>query len=86
MIRDRTQRVGREAAEPIVHQRELATLRLDRRTADLGANVVGQALGLLTHSAGFRWASGVLIGSSTIMANAAGPVFSIYSLVNLVFE
>ena len=46
MIRDRTQRVGREAAEPIAHQRELATLRLARRTADPGANVVGQALGL----------------------------------------
>ena len=47
----------------------------------LGRLKLGQALGRLTHSAGFRWASGFLIGSSTIMANAAGPVFSIYALV-----
>jgi hypothetical protein len=49
--------------------------------ADRYLHVLSQALGLLTHSAGFRWASGFLIGSSTIMANAAGPVFSIYALV-----
>ena len=47
----------------------------------LGRLKLGQALGRLTHSAGFRWASGFLIGSSTIIANAAGPVFSIYALV-----
>ena len=47
----------------------------------LGRLKLGQALGRLTHSAGFKWASGFLIGSSTIMANAAGPVFSIYALV-----
>ncbi|MDP7048422.1 MAG: sulfite exporter TauE/SafE family protein [Verrucomicrobiota bacterium] len=47
----------------------------------LGRLRLGEALGRLTHSAGFRWISGFLIGSSTIMANAAGPVFSIYALV-----
>ena len=47
----------------------------------LGRLRLGQALGRLTHSVGFRWSSGLLIGSSTIMANAAGPVFSVYALV-----
>ena len=47
----------------------------------LGRLQLGQALGRLTHSAGFKWVSGVLMGSSTIMATAAGPVFSIYALV-----
>jgi uncharacterized membrane protein YfcA len=30
----------------------------------------------------FRWGSGLTIGISTMMANAAGPVYSIYSLVH----
>ena len=30
----------------------------------------------------FRWISCVLIGVSTMLANAAGPVYSIYALVN----
>jgi uncharacterized protein len=30
----------------------------------------------------FRWSSGFTIGISTMMANAAGPVYSIYSLVH----
>jgi uncharacterized membrane protein YfcA len=30
----------------------------------------------------FRWGSGLIIGVSTMMANAAGPVYSIYSLVH----
>jgi uncharacterized membrane protein YfcA len=30
----------------------------------------------------FRWGSGLIIGISTMMANAAGPVYSIYSLVH----
>ena len=47
----------------------------------LGRLRLGQSLGRLKHSFGFRWVSGFLIGSSTIMANAAGPVFSIYALV-----
>ena len=42
---------------------------------------LGQRLSQMTHSASFKWASGLLIGTSTIMANAAGPVFSIYALV-----
>ena len=42
---------------------------------------LGQALGKLPKSSGFTWSSGILIGTSTIMANAAGPVFSIYALV-----
>ena len=42
---------------------------------------LGNALSKMTHSASFQWASGLLIGNSTIMANAAGPVFSIYALV-----
>ena len=42
---------------------------------------LGQRLIQMTHSASFKWASGLLIGTSTIMANAAGPVFSIYALV-----
>ena len=40
-----------------------------------------QALVRLPKSVGFRWGSGMMIGTSTIMANAAGPVFSIYALV-----
>jgi len=47
----------------------------------LGRFRLGQVLGRLTQSVGFMWVSGFLIGSSTIMANAAGPVFSIYALV-----
>ncbi len=42
---------------------------------------LGNALSKMTHSSSFKWASGLLIGTSTIMANAAGPVFSIYALV-----
>ena len=42
---------------------------------------LGQVLAMLPKSAGFRWGSGMMIGTSTIMANAAGPVFSIYALV-----
>ena len=42
---------------------------------------LGNALGKMTHSASLKWGSGLLIGTSTIMANAAGPVFSIYALV-----
>ena len=42
---------------------------------------LGNALSKMTNSASFQWASGLLIGNSTIMANAAGPVFSIYALV-----
>ena len=38
---------------------------------------LGNALGKMTHSASLKWGSGLLIGTSTIMANAAGPVFSI---------
>ena len=30
----------------------------------------------------FRWGSGLTIGISTMMANAAGPVYSIYSLIH----
>ena len=42
---------------------------------------LGNALSKMTHSISFKWGSGLLIGTSTIIANAAGPVFSIYSLV-----
>ena len=42
---------------------------------------LGNALGKMTHSVSLKWGSGLLIGTSTIMANAAGPVFSIYALV-----
>lgn len=42
---------------------------------------LGNALRKMTHSVSFKWASGLLMGTSTIMANAAGPVFSIYALV-----
>ncbi len=42
---------------------------------------LGQALVKLPKSSGFTWSSGILIGTSTIMANAAGPVFSVYALV-----
>jgi uncharacterized membrane protein YfcA len=39
----------------------------------------------LTHlpdSSAFRWGSGITMGVSTMMANAAGPAYSIYSLVH----
>lgn len=39
----------------------------------------------LTHlpdSGSFRWTSGLTIGVSTMMANAAGPVYSVYALVH----
>ena len=32
-------------------------------------------------STGFRWGSGLTIGVATMLANAAGPVYAIYSLV-----
>ena len=35
----------------------------------------------LPDSRGFRWGTGLIIGVSTMMANAAGPVYSIYALV-----
>lgn len=36
----------------------------------------------LPDSPGFRWTAGGAIGVSTMMANAAGPVYSIYALVH----
>ncbi len=36
----------------------------------------------LPDSESFRWGSGLTIGVSTMMANAAGPVYSIYALVH----
>lgn len=36
----------------------------------------------LPDSRGFRWFSCLLIGVSTMLANAAGPVFSLYALVH----
>lgn len=36
----------------------------------------------LPDSRAFRWGTGFTIGVSTMMANAAGPVFSIYALVH----
>ena len=36
----------------------------------------------LPDSKGFLWGSGLTIGVSTMMANAAGPAFSIYALVH----
>lgn len=36
----------------------------------------------LPDSRGFRWFSCILIGISTMLANAAGPVFSLYALVH----
>lgn len=36
----------------------------------------------LPDSRAFRWGSCVLIGTSTMLANAAGPVYSIYALVH----
>ncbi|MDA0749349.1 MAG: sulfite exporter TauE/SafE family protein [Verrucomicrobia bacterium] len=36
----------------------------------------------LPDSESFRWGSGLTIGISTMMANAAGPVYSIYALVH----
>ena len=68
-IAESTARQGIGAIILLMLALQLGRLRLD------------QALGRLTHSLGFKWTSGFLIGSSTIMANAAGPVFSIYALV-----
>jgi uncharacterized protein len=39
-------------------------------------------LSRLPNSRAFFWGSGLTIGVSTMMANAAGPVFSIYALVH----
>lgn len=36
----------------------------------------------LPDSAAFRWGSGIVMGVSTMMANAAGPAYSIYALVH----
>lgn len=36
----------------------------------------------LPDSGAFRWGSGLVIGVSTMMANAAGPAYSIYALVH----
>lgn len=41
-----------------------------------------QFLANLPAAAAFRWGSGLVIGISTMMANAAGPAYSIYALVH----
>jgi uncharacterized membrane protein YfcA len=41
-----------------------------------------QFLAHLPDSSSFRWGSGLVIGVSTMMANAAGPAYSIYALVH----
>lgn len=41
-----------------------------------------QFLANLPDSSAFRWGSGLVIGVSTMMANAAGPAYSIYALVH----
>lgn len=38
-------------------------------------------LASLPDAASFRWASGLVIGIATMLANAAGPVYAIYALV-----
>ncbi|MFN9913913.1 MAG: TSUP family transporter, partial [Pirellulaceae bacterium] len=34
----------------------------------------------LPHSQGFAWLMGMLVGLTTMLANAAGPIFSLYLL------
>ncbi len=41
-----------------------------------------QLLGQVEGARWFRWWSGLLIGTSTMLANAAAPAYSIYTLVN----
>lgn len=41
-----------------------------------------QFLANLPDASSFRWGSGLVIGVSTMMANAAGPAYSIYALVH----
>jgi uncharacterized membrane protein YfcA len=41
-----------------------------------------QFLAHLPDSPSFRWGSGLVMGVSTMMANAAGPAYSIYALVH----
>jgi uncharacterized membrane protein YfcA len=36
--------------------------------------------GDIPHSRGFAWAIGLVAGTTTMMANAAGPIFSLYAL------
>jgi hypothetical protein len=38
------------------------------------------AFGRVPHSRGFAWASGLLVGVATMMANAAGPIFALYAV------
>ena len=36
--------------------------------------------GRVPHSRPFAWATGLLVGAATMMANAAGPIFALYTL------
>jgi uncharacterized membrane protein YfcA len=36
--------------------------------------------GKVPHSWGFAWAIGLLVGAATMMANAAGPIFALYTV------
>jgi uncharacterized membrane protein YfcA len=36
--------------------------------------------GTVPHSRAFAWAMGLLVGAATMMANAAGPIFALYSV------
>jgi uncharacterized membrane protein YfcA len=37
-------------------------------------------LGGVPHSRPFAWASGLLVGAATMLANAAGPIFALYTM------
>jgi uncharacterized membrane protein YfcA len=37
-------------------------------------------LGNVPHSRSFAWISGLLVGAATMLANAAGPIFALYTI------
>lgn len=70
-------RIENEVAKPVIGGIILVMLALQ-----LIREYERRFLENLPDSRGFLWGSGVGIGVSTMLANAAGPVYSIYALVH----
>jgi len=70
-------RIDNSVARPVIGGIILAMVGLQLLRVYRQAFLTG-----LPDSAAFRWGSGLVIGVSTMMANAAGPAYSIYALVH----
>lgn len=70
-------RIDNSVARPVIGGIILAMVGLQLLRVYRQAFLTG-----LPDSDAFRWGSGLVIGVSTMMANAAGPAYSIYALVH----